>query len=538
MKKNAFASKYFFKNKLSFFLVIILAAAAYLFNVGTAFLLKLIADSVLNYELNKMIFLAVCTAVYIFAAVLSDFLAHYSRVKFCKNISYLLKNDIILSLLNKSVLHKEKKSYSDYQSLLLNDVLSLEQNYFDALLSCLYQVLNLVFSFLSVLYIQPIFLPVILLICVFPVLFPKLTQNKLEGLQKNKSDARSFFIKKLSDVLNGFRTIKMYGAEEAGTKYSGNANYDYTQAEIKLAKRENLIMSSAFGAGLLIILLTWVSGAFFIRAGLLTFSGLIALTKIAESIAGPFQIIGERYAGIMSSKAIEKTINSVLQEKEELHRLKDFKEVQIKDCVIVKEDKECLNVENLALRIGDRILVTGLSGSGKSTLLNVLAGFEKNTGKLYIDGVLQETDINLSSYVFMLEQKTHIFDAGLIENITLFDKSKNTAAEDAIKKLNIAYLSTKLENQKKFSGGEERRIDFARLLIRNLSEKIVLLDEPFSGLDAENTENMIKIINGLNPKILIVTTHEAEKLGGLNYNRLLKIENTEIKPLKFLANKI
>ncbi|UTY29848.1 ATP-binding cassette domain-containing protein [Treponema putidum] len=531
MGKNSFTLKYLFKSKVSIFFVIFLAVAASFFNVGTAFLLKLIADSVLNYELNKMILLGSCTVVYIFLAVLSDFLAHYSRIKFCKHISYLLKNDIIFNILNKSVLHKEKKSYSDYQSLLLNDILSLEQNYFEAILSCLYQALNLVFSFLAILYIQPFFLPVILVICIPPILFPRLTQNKLEFLQKNKSETRSFFIKKLSDVLNGFRTIKMYGAEAAGVKYSDDSNYDYTQAEIKLAKRENLIMSSAFGLGLLIILLTWVSGAFFIRAGLLTFSGLIALTKIAESIAGPFQIIGERYAGIMSSKAIKKTIKSVLQEKEDIYKIKDFKEIRIKDCVIVKEEKECLQIENLSLKTGDRILVTGVSGSGKSTLLNVLAGFEKNMGKLYIDEVLQEADISLSNLIFMLEQKTHIFDAGLIDNITLFDTANNAAAEDAIKKLNIAYLSTKMENQKQFSGGEERRIDFARLLIRNLSEKIVLLDEPFSGLDLQNTENMIRIINELNPKILILTAHEADQLGGLNYNRLLRIENTELKEI-------
>ena len=356
MGKNSFTLKYLFKNKVSIFFVIFLAIAASFFNVGTAFLLKLIADSVLNYELNKMILLGGCTVVYIFVAVLSDFLAHYSRIKFCKNISYLLKNDIVFNLLNKSVLHKEKKSYSDYQSLLLNDILSLEQNYFEAILSCLYQALNLVFSFLAILYIQPFFLPVILVICILPILFPKLTQNKLEILQKNKSETRSFFIKKLSDVLNGFRPIKMYGAEAAGVKYSDDSNYDYTQAEIKLAKRENLIMSSAFGLGLLIILLTWVSGAFFIRAGLLTFSGLIVLTKIAESIAGPFQIIGERYAGIMSSKAIKKTIKSVLQEKEDIYKIKDFKEIRIKDCVIVKEEKECLQIENLSLKQGIEFL--------------------------------------------------------------------------------------------------------------------------------------------------------------------------------------
>ncbi|EMB42588.1 hypothetical protein HMPREF9722_00384 [Treponema denticola ATCC 33520] len=236
MEKNSFTLKYLFKNKVSIFFVIFLALAASFFNVGTAFLLKLIADSVLNYELNKMILLGGCTVVYIFVAVLSDFLAHYSRIKFCKNISYLLKNDIVFNLLNKSVLHKEKKSYSDYQSLLLNDILSLEQNYFEAILSCLYQALNLVFSFLAILYIQPFFLPVILVICILPILFPRLTQNKLELLQKNKSETRSFFIKKLSDVLNGFRTIKMYGAEAAGVKYSNDSNYDYTPSRNKTCK--------------------------------------------------------------------------------------------------------------------------------------------------------------------------------------------------------------------------------------------------------------------------------------------------------------
>ena len=86
MEKNSFTLKYLFKNKVYIFFVIFLALAASFFNVGTAFLLKLIADSVLNYELNKMILLGGCTVVYIFVTVLSDFLAHYSRIKFCKNI--------------------------------------------------------------------------------------------------------------------------------------------------------------------------------------------------------------------------------------------------------------------------------------------------------------------------------------------------------------------------------------------------------------------------------------------------------------------
>jgi len=521
--------KYFFKNKLFLVFVVILAGMAALLNVGIALLLKLIADTILNSNLDTMLWIAGLTVLYIVLVGVFDFLAHFFRVKLCKIISYSLKKDIIWAILNKSVLHKEEKAYSDYQSLLLNDVISLEQNYFNVILSCLYQAFNLIFSFLSVLYIQPLFLPVILLICIPPALFTKLTQNKLENLQKNKSEARSFFIKKLTDILHGFRTIKMYNAEKNIEKEADEANYNYAQADIKLAKSENLIMSSAFGVGLLIILSTWVSGAFFIKLELLTFSGIVALTKVAESIAGPFQIIGENYARFMSSLSIRKDIVSILKLSGNIAPHKDFTEITISDCTIVKENKECLHIDAISLKAGDRILVTGASGAGKSTLLNVLAGFEKTKSKLYIDGVLQDENGNLSESVFMQEQKTHIFDAHVIDNITLFDKTKNDEAKKAIEKLNIANLEEKLENQKKFSGGEERRIDFARLLIKSLHKKIVLLDEPFSGLDAENTSNMTEIINSLNPEILVITQHEKLHNSELNYNRIIKIDNGRVE---------
>ena len=53
----------------------------------------------------------------------------------------------------------------------------------------------------------------------------------------------------------------------------------------------------------------------------------------------------------------------------------------------------------------------------------------------------------------------------------------------------------------------------------------LLLDEPFSGLDAENTSTMTEIINSLNPEILIITQHEKLQNSELNYNRIIKIAN-------------
>jgi len=96
--------KYFFKNKLFLVFVVILAGMAALLNVGIALLLKLIADTVLNSNLDTMLWIAGFTVLYIVLVVIFDFLAHFFRVKLCKIISYSLKKDIILAILDKSVL--------------------------------------------------------------------------------------------------------------------------------------------------------------------------------------------------------------------------------------------------------------------------------------------------------------------------------------------------------------------------------------------------------------------------------------------------
>ena len=418
-----------------------------------------------------------------------------------------------------SVVDKEEKSYADYQSLIISDVSTLEVNYFNALLAITYQLLNLLFSLAGIIYIQPRFLPVICLICVIPIIFPYFTKNKLEGLQANKSSTRSAYIDKLSDVLKGFRSIKFYNAEHKYKKYSADANKTYTNADISLSKHENLIMSSAYGVGLLIILLTWVSGAFFIKFGLLTFSSLVAMTKIAESIAGPFQIIGEKYTGIMSSLSIRKRLVSILNVPVKHTAKISFDSLTIQNTSITKQGKKCMSIDELVLSAGDRILVTGISGSGKSTLLNFIAGFE-------------DSNFSLSSSVIMLEQKTHVFGNSLIDNICMLDNTKTEKAKTVIADLKMEKLLPDIdkqsETQKQFSGGEARRIDLGRLLVSDISEKIVLLDEPFSGLDNKNVKNVTEVINKLKPKLLIITGHNKENYNSLDYNRVLEIKDGRV----------
>lgn len=149
-----------------------------------------------------------------------------------------------------------------------------------------------------------------------------------------------------------------------------------------------------------------------------------------------------------------------------------------------------------------------------------------------LDGVKQNSDFSLSSSIAMVEQKTHVFANSLIDNVCMLDHTKAEKAETIITDLKMEKLLTDIdkqsETQKQFSGGEARRIDLARLLVSNISEKIVLLDEPFAGLDNKNVENITAVINRLKPKLLIITEHNKENHANLNYNRMLEIKDGRV----------
>jgi iron(III) transport system ATP-binding protein len=140
---------------------------------------------------------------------------------------------------------------------------------------------------------------------------------------------------------------------------------------------------------------------------------------------------------------------------------------------------------------GEIIAIIGNSGSGKSTLLRILSGLERaNHGELEI-----EEDILFSEKTFVEPNKRHIGmvfqDYALFphlkvsQNITysLHKKSKAEQEEMLEQMLDLISLSEKKNYYPhELSGGQQQRVALARSLAAH--PKLLLLDEPFSNLDA------------------------------------------------------
>ncbi|VXA97344.1 Transport ATP-binding protein CydC [Enhydrobacter sp. AX1] len=166
---------------------------------------------------------------------------------------------------------------------------------------------------------------------------------------------------------------------------------------------------------------------------------------------------------------------------------------------------------------GIPVLITGRSGAGKSTLLQVLAHeLAPQQGSIELNGMDWLALQNTPALTGYLGQQIDIFDQTLATNLRL----GNTYASDeqlwqVLGKVGLKdwarsqplQLQTPLgEYGQAISGGQARRIALARLLLS--PKKILLLDEPFAGLDKKSREALWQmLVKHQQQGILIIVTH-------------------------------
>ena len=169
---------------------------------------------------------------------------------------------------------------------------------------------------------------------------------------------------------------------------------------------------------------------------------------------------------------------------------------------------------NISLIIKNKSItgLLGANGAGKTSLFRAIAGLSKiNTGKLMFFGQ-DVTGLNLEersklglSYV---PQENSLFEElSLIENIRLvmelkFKKIAESKEKDIDKLFMKMGLTAKAKTKAKFlSGGEKRKAEIIRSIL--LDAKVILLDEPFAGVDPISVDEINKILKDLSKEISI-----------------------------------
>lgn len=158
----------------------------------------------------------------------------------------------------------------------------------------------------------------------------------------------------------------------------------------------------------------------------------------------------------------------------------------------------------------ERLGIIGPNGAGKTTLFNIISGFMKpDSGEIFfmgkkIVGKKPKDLVNLG--IVRTFQMTKVF-----ENMTLEENLKLVTDDLSILK-DFDLESKKKELAKNLSHGEMRMLSIAMALAKN--PRLLLLDEPFSGLSKKEVEKLLEIINsfGSNGTAIAIVEHRMREL--------------------------
>jgi len=186
-----------------------------------------------------------------------------------------------------------------------------------------------------------------------------------------------------------------------------------------------------------------------------------------------------------------------------------------------QEGKKIFNNFNLTVKKGHKVAVIGSSGSGKTTLMKLLLKLHHPTsGQILVGGVdvakikpsLLRQDINY------INQRTGLFSETVLNNIKYGNNITDKQVIELLKKYGLDQVFGQLKKGvytdvgvqgKNVSLGMQKVIMNVRGLLKK--GKIVVLDEPLAGLDAQTRVKMINFIKDIcHGKTLIVITHDKE----------------------------
>lgn len=185
-------------------------------------------------------------------------------------------------------------------------------------------------------------------------------------------------------------------------------------------------------------------------------------------------------------------------------------------------------VQDLSFRVkeGELFAFLGINGAGKSTTINIMCGqLSKDSGSIMIDE--HDLDKNIS----LIKRKLGVvFQSSVLDSsLSVYDNLESRAALYGIVgkefKTRLAELSELLELKDllkrpvgKLSGGQRRRIDIARALFHK--PKILILDEPTTGLDPHTRKTLWNVIASLRKNenmTVFLTTHYMEEAAEADY---------------------
>jgi ATP-binding cassette, subfamily B, bacterial PglK len=473
---------------------------------------------------------------------------------FSTRLSFATGADISLNIYRRTLYQPYSVHCTRHSSEVINGITGKTS----AAISIIYQVLNVISSFVLLIVILVALMSFNALIAVSAlagfgliyIFFIVTTRRKLQINSKRIAYESNLVMKSLQEGLGGIRDALIDGSQDIYCQI-----YRKADLPMRRAQGENIFISASpryivevFGiiliATLAYVLSMEVDGVFNAIPILGALSlGALRMLPVFQQAYGAWAIIQGNQASLkdavdLLSQPLPDYCNQSV--KSSLSFNHSIKLRQVKFSYGAQESNVLQSI-NLSIKKGDRVGFIGTTGSGKSTLLDIVMGLlQPTSGSFEIDGeIISQSNCRAwQDHIAHVPQSIFLADTTVEENIAFGVPKDLIDANRVVKVAQQAQIASSIESWPdkyqtfvgergvRLSGGQRQRIGIARALYKQAD--VIIFDEATSALDSETEAAVMHAIDGLGEDLtLLIVAHRLTTLK--NCNQIVELSNGEIR---------
>lgn len=507
------------------------------------------AQALFNFnQINKEELILIISSLFIISIIIA-FIMKIIFLKLNSKFAFYLSNDLSCKIFD-NILHLswEELSQKNSSEIINSITQKVHTTIYGAVLPFLTLLTSIIMSIFIIsflLYINfEVVLYSILVMFIFYILVIKTFKKKLNLISQIIPNKSTESIVVIQESLGHIRDILIDNTQKIFLNKFKIYDFEYKNAQGESVYYSGLPKTILESLLLLVIVIYLYYSSenslylFSILPFLATF--VLALQKLLPLI----QAIYNSWSNILTAKISMIDVIKLIKINK-INNLENSLDISFEKSIYISNisysyDNKIKILDNINLKIKKRDMVgiIGTSGSGKSTLVNIVLGFLKYDGDIFIDDNLLVPDKLLSwkNKISFVPQEVYISNTSIYENIA-FGKSyeeidkqrvheiaKKIELDEYIQTLPNGYDTLLGERGSFLSGGQRQRIGIGRALYKNAS--VMILDEITSALDNQTEEKIMNMIKSIEDVTVIMVAHRISSLSICN--RIIELEKGKI----------
>jgi ATP-binding cassette, subfamily B, bacterial len=481
--------------------------------------------------------LAMMAVAIVLIALLSGaftYLQVYITSRIGNELVYTLRRVLFAHLQRLSLSFHNRSRSGEHMTKIVSDTNTLKDVFAESALTAASNLLTFLGMFAIMFFLDWQLTLVVLL--TFPLLLGILIYRYrvAKSSSKRQRKREAVIATRINEVMTTIPLVQAFGREEHEQERFEAESTEHLEesmrnARIEAAATRTVVVIGALGTAAVVLF-----GALQVLAGRMTPGDLLIFTSYTQSMYKPVRNLARLSNKYSKAVVGAERIGEILEVEPEIRDRPDAVEApELAGEVVLEDvsfdygdDEEVLEDVSFAVSPGQRVALVGSSGAGKSTLASlILRLYQPQKGRILIDGAdVREYKIkSLRRQIGIVLQDSVLFGATIRENIAYgrldaTDEEIETAARAAnahnfIAKLEDGYDTVLGERGDTLSGGQRQRIAIARAVIRD--SRILILDEPMMGLDAESEAKVQEALDRLmEGRTSFLITHDLHAVSG------------------------